>query len=124
MSVRDEIVRLVAPPEREIPAADWNAVEAYLGTDLPSGYKWLVETYGSGAWGAEGFDRIVFSHPNQVGESLLDLMQSKRDALLSRRERFGDGLLGGVSRRQTVSAGDQGDVQRGAVQMAPSSLVC
>jgi hypothetical protein len=32
-------------------------VREYLGSDLPNGYKWFCETYGTGALSAGGFDR-------------------------------------------------------------------
>ncbi|WP_329389711.1 SMI1/KNR4 family protein [Streptomyces sp. NBC_01351] len=45
----DRLVRLVAPPAGPVDAVgDWFAVEAVIGTPLPSDYKRLVETYG---WG-------------------------------------------------------------------------
>ncbi len=49
-----EMLRLLEsapPPSRPVysgtPTA-WNAVECMLGSSLPSDYKWLIETYGSG----------------------------------------------------------------------------
>lgn len=43
--------RLVAPPNNAPAATDWRAVEARLGTSLPSDYKRLVDTYGLGSFG-------------------------------------------------------------------------
>ncbi|WP_052434766.1 SMI1/KNR4 family protein [Streptacidiphilus melanogenes] len=92
MNRRDDIMRLLPPPAREVPPADWSAVVAYLGADLPVGYKWFVETYGTGTLGAGGFDRMLFRHPNQVlaGRDIVGQMEFMRECLLGRRDRGHD----------------------------------
>jgi hypothetical protein len=42
---------LVRPPQHLQIDIDWNAVEADLGTSLPSDYKALIEIYGQGTFG-------------------------------------------------------------------------
>jgi len=63
MTSRDDLVRLVPPPSRQLGQPDWDAVEARLGTQLPSDYRWLVERYGPGS-----FDE--FLHVFQPGSSV------------------------------------------------------
>ncbi|MDT0267681.1 SMI1/KNR4 family protein [Streptomyces sp. DSM 44915] len=50
MSVREELLRLVPPPEGVGVRVDWQALEEELGSRLPSDYKWLVERYGPGSF--------------------------------------------------------------------------
>jgi hypothetical protein len=100
VTVRDEIIRLLPPPRRQQPAPDWSAVREYLGSDLPSGYKWFCETYGTGALRAGGFDRILFAHPNEQldgSNSIVWTMESKRERLLDRRGRAASDSSCGVA---------------------------
>ncbi|KAB8167142.1 hypothetical protein FH609_012170 [Streptomyces sp. 3MP-14] len=50
MSDREELLRLVPPPEGVSVRVDWPALEEELGSPLPSDYKWLVERYGPGSF--------------------------------------------------------------------------
>jgi hypothetical protein len=49
--VFDELTKVLLPPARPVatgnPAA-WAAVEARMGTRLPTDYKWFIDTYGVG----------------------------------------------------------------------------
>ena len=45
----EELTRLIPPPQKPFPAeGDWAAVETRLGLVLPSDFKQIITTYGSG----------------------------------------------------------------------------
>lgn len=44
----DALVGLCSPPTQPPSQVDWTQVEAALGTALPTDYKHIVQTYGSG----------------------------------------------------------------------------
>lgn len=51
MTAQDDLARVVEPPRRSLAASvDWAALEARIGTALPSDYRWLVEHYGPGSF--------------------------------------------------------------------------
>lgn len=55
MTVADELLRVVEPPEPPPSASvDWASLEGRIGTKLPNDYKWLIERYGPGS-----FDEFV-----------------------------------------------------------------
>ncbi|MEY9871423.1 hypothetical protein ABH931_000896 [Streptacidiphilus sp. MAP12-33] len=88
MNRRDEILRLLPPPAREVPPADWSAVATHLGTDLPTAYTWFVETYGTGSLGADGVEWMTFLHPNQelAASDLVGWMERGQRFLQHRKE--------------------------------------
>ncbi|WP_217549183.1 SMI1/KNR4 family protein [Streptomyces sp. GbtcB6] len=60
MTAREELLRLVPPPEEAAAEIDWESVEDELGISLPDDYKWLAERYGSGS-----FDQFMtILHPS------------------------------------------------------------
>jgi hypothetical protein len=67
----DDLLRLVAAPARQDGDRDWSAIEAVLGTRLPSDYKWLVEHYGPGS-----FDEFV--HVFQPGTPIEPVQLEKQ----------------------------------------------
>jgi hypothetical protein len=52
MTNRESLIALVRPPSSpKDNVGTWDDVEALLATPLPSDYRWLVETFGSGMFG-------------------------------------------------------------------------
>ncbi|GHH58244.1 hypothetical protein FHS35_007240 [Streptomyces umbrinus] len=50
MTARDELLRLVPPPDGVEADVDWSQVEDALDVTLPDDYKWFVERYGPGSF--------------------------------------------------------------------------
>lgn len=47
----DKLLKLMQPPDKPAETRqsdDWSTIEGELGTELPTDYKWFVETYGTG----------------------------------------------------------------------------
>ncbi|MDX8053269.1 hypothetical protein SK571_28175 [Lentzea sp. BCCO 10_0798] len=83
MTGTDDWIRLIGAPERPPEPTDWNRVRSLLGTDLPSDYRVLVETYP--ALALEQFLRITHptgkhDHSNwtHVAPAVLDRLRETR----------------------------------------------
>jgi hypothetical protein len=83
MSSLDELQTLLGEPVgREPDPDDWNEVEQYVGSALPSDFKMFLDAYGSGAISGE----LVVFHPH--GSSpLLERMRETHQTFTERRER-------------------------------------
>jgi hypothetical protein len=76
MTFIDDLVRRVPPPSTPIrPGADWDVVEAALGTPLPADFTELTRRYGAGE-----FCDLVFTHPPEhlVAQNR-DILDEERD---------------------------------------------
>jgi hypothetical protein len=84
----ENLMRVLTPPAAPVEnRGDWTAVEAALGTPLPSDYKLFIETYGSGRID-DGFLRI-FNPFSRVAQH--NLMKSAQEELEFLTTLFGSG---------------------------------
>ncbi|MGW3915373.1 hypothetical protein ACWEBX_28200 [Streptomyces sp. NPDC005070] len=83
MSSLDELQALLgAPAHRQLNPADWDEVEQYIGSALPSDHKRFLNAYGSGVMSGE----LVVFHP--TGSSpLLTRMRKTHQTFTARRDR-------------------------------------
>ncbi|MFI5843926.1 SMI1/KNR4 family protein [Catenuloplanes sp. NPDC051500] len=76
MTIIDGLVLRVPPPATPIHAdADWDAIEAALGTPLPADFKELTGRYGAGE-----FCDLVFAYrPDQLAAQNREILDEERD---------------------------------------------
>ncbi|GAB7043916.1 MULTISPECIES: SMI1/KNR4 family protein [Catenuloplanes] len=76
MTIIDDLVRRVPPPATPVDAhADWDAIEAALGTPLPADFKKITRRYGAGQ-----FCGLVSAHPpERLAAQNRDILGEERD---------------------------------------------
>ena len=89
------LASVLPPPALPVNKVDWVAVQEAIGTDLPSAYRRMVETYGSGC--IDGFLWLLTPTTNNRHLRLEDQVQVQTEALLALRGDLVEALPTNVS---------------------------